>query len=400
MKRLLFVLLLAPRLLAAADSTTVIRAAAMLDVRSGVLRAHPTIVIRGDRITAIRFDGKAPRNAKVIDLGDAVVLPGLIDTHVHLAWKPSPTDELALPGISKQAADDAKATLLAGFTTVRDLGSTGKADLLLRDAIARGALVGPRMLAAGPGIGAPGGACDRVFGGEAVAADAAQATQRVGEVIAAGADVVKICTGGGVIATNPNPKADMTADEVRAIVAAAKKSHRSVAAHAQGPQAIEAAVAGGVASIEHGGYLDLRLAQMMAKRGTYLVPTLYRVTFSIDNAPQNEALKKARELLEASFRNAVAARTPIAFGTDATVIPHGMNAREFAVLVRLGMTPAEAIRAATINAAALLGRSDLGELARGKRADIIAVSGSPLADVTTLERVAFVMHDGRVAKMP
>jgi len=391
-------------LAALSEPVTVIRARAMLDVRGGVLRERPVIVVRGDRIESVSFGAKkAPRGATVIDLGDAVLLPGLIDAHVHLAWKPSPQDELAVPGVSKQAADDARTTLLAGFTTVRDLGSTGRADLLLRDAIASGKLTGPRMLAAGPGLGAPGGACDQVFGGEATASDEAGFVARVEEVIAAGADVVKVCTGGGVVPVNPKPRNDLTAAQVRAIANAAKGHGRKLAAHAQGPDAINAAVDGGAASIEHGGYIDVTLAKKMREKNVWLVPTLYRLDFVVDNAVQNKApnaatLQTARDTMQRQFTEAWKAGVPVAFGTDATVIPHGTNARELSTLVRLGMPPLEAIRAATTNAATLLGIADVGELAAGKRADIIAVAADPLRDVTTLERVRFVMHDGRVVE--
>jgi len=382
----------------------VIRARAMLDVRGGTLRERPVIVVRGDRIESISFGAKkAPAGATVIDLGDAVLLPGLIDAHVHLAWKPSPQDELAVPGVSKQSADDARATLLAGFTTVRDLGSTGRADLLLRDAIASGKLSGPRMLAAGPGLGAPGGACDQVFGGEATASDEMGFVTRVEQVIAAGADVVKVCTGGGVVPVNPKPRNDVTASQVHSIAEAARRRGRKLAAHAQGPDAINAAIDGGAASIEHGGYIDATLAKKMRDKNVWLVPTLYRLDFVVDNAVENKApnaaaLQTARDTMQKQFTEAWKAGVPVAFGTDATVIPHGTNAREFAVLVRLGMPPLEAIRAATTNASALLGIDDIGELAPGKRADIIAVHGNPLRDVSVLEMTAFVMHDGKVVK--
>ena len=395
-------------LLAAAavkEPATVIRAKAMLDVTTGALRERPTIIVRGDRIESVSFGTKVkmPAGTKVIDLGDTVLLPGLIDTHVHLAWKPSPQDELALPGVSKQAAEDARKTLLAGFTTVRDLGSTAHADLLLRDAIAQGKLTGPRMLAAGPGLGAPGGACDRVFGGEAVAKDEAEFAARANEVIAMGADVVKVCTGGGVVPTNPKPPNDVNVAQVRAIVAAASKQGRKVAAHAQGTAAIDAAVEGGAASIEHGGFIDAATAKKMREKNVWLVPTLHRLDFVVDqsraaNAPNVAALETARDALKKAFSEAWQAGVPVAFGTDATVIPHGTNAHEFGVLVKLGMPPLEAIRAATTNAASLLGISDVGVIAAGKRADLIAVKGNPLQDVTVLENVQFVMHDGKVAK--
>jgi len=383
-----FILCAATTIAAFGQPLTVIRAKAMLDVRAGVMREHPNVLVRGDRIASVSFGTKfkLPAGAKVIDLGDAVLLPGLIDAHVHLAWAPADGDELVKPGINKQAANDARATLRAGFTTVRDLGSTKHADLLLRDAIARGELEGPRILAAGPGLGAPGGACDVVFGGEAVATDAAGFAKRTEEVIAAGADVVKVCTGGGVVAAGPNAKADLTVEQVQAIVDVARKHGLKVAAHAQGEKAIEVAVDGGVASIEHGGFITPRVAEKMRSKNVVLVPTLYRLT--LRNAP-------TRETQEKMFADAMKAGVPIVLGTDATVIPHGENAHEFAVLVRLGMSPLDAIRAATTNAAKLLGRDDIGEIAKSKRADLIAVSGDPLRDITTLEHVTFVMKDGK-----
>jgi imidazolonepropionase-like amidohydrolase len=369
-----------------------LRAGALLDVDSGELRQHPVVVVRGNTITAVSFGTtETPPGAEVIDLGDAVLMPGLIDAHVHLAWAPREGDVLVQPGITRQAADDARATLFAGFTTVRNLGSTNGADLLLRDAIARGEIVGPTILAAGAGLGSPGGACDLVFGGEAVASDAAGFAMRAEQVITAGADVVKVCTGGGVIAEDAKASPDLTVEHVRAIVAASNARGRKVAAHAQGTAAIEVAIDGGVASIEHGGFISSNLADKMQRLGVWLVPTLYRLEFT--EAASGEAQRQ-------HFAAAVRAGVPVAFGTDAPVIPHGTNAREFDVLVRLGLSPLDAVRAATTNAAALLGRPDIGSLATGSRADIIAAAGHPLRDVGELEHITYVMCGGRTCVRP
>ena len=374
------------------DADVAIRAGALVDVEAGVVRRNPLVLVKGDRIVSVSYGTAAPRGVKLIDLGDAVLLPGLIDAHVHLAWQGSTTIN-----------DDAKTTLQAGFTTVRNLGSTGRTDLALRDAIARGEVEGPRMLAAGPGIGAPGGACDRVFGGEAVAKDTAEFAQRAEEVIAAGADVVKVCAGGDVIPRDPGERADVTAEQLRAIVEVAARHGKKVAVHAQSEPAIRAAVEAGVASIEHGGYITPELAQQMRAKHIYLVPTLARLDFVVENAEKNKApnaatLAKRRDTLGARFTDAVKAGVEVALGTDATVLPHGQNARELATLVRLGMSPMDALRAATVNAADLLGRTDVGSIATGKRADLIAVATNPIADITTVQNVRFVMKDGRVVK--
>jgi imidazolonepropionase-like amidohydrolase len=333
----------------------------------------------------------------VFDLGDAVVVPGLIDAHTHLAWAapegaPTPAGQ-----------DEARATLEAGFTTVRNLGSTGRADVLLRDAIREGRVKGPRMLAAGPGIGAPGGACDRVFGAEAVLAPPADPAALVERLVAGGADVIKVCAGGGVISREPG-KAELTRAQLSAIVAAAHRRGRRVAAHAQGPEAIANAVAAGVDSIEHGAFIDVASARRMARRHVVLVPTLYRLDWSLQQARARSAgdaqlatLTEARAQAHQHVRQAIRAGVPVALGTDATVIPHGQNARELAVLVELGLTPLQAVRAATVDAARLLGlERDVGALAVGLRADLVAVDGNPLEDVRVLEKVRFVMKDGQV----
>lgn len=389
-----------------APATIAVRAARLLDVETGTLREKQVVLVAKGRIVSVGPAGtvKLPARTAVIELGDATLLPGLIDAHTHLAWMPqaapSPGATPALPGL-----EEARTTLLAGFTTVRNLGSTGRADVRLRDAIRDGRAEGPRVLAAGPGIGAPGSACDNVFGGEAVVTRPDRLASLVTRLVDEGADVVKVCAGGGVIASEPGA-AELTREQLETIVARAHQLERKVAAHAQGPQAIANAVAAGVDSIEHGAFVDEATAREMARRGTYLVPTLYRIDWALEQARAADpasrrvaTLQAARTQARAHVRRAIQAGVPIALGTDATLFPHGLNARELAVLVEVGLSPLEAVRSATLHAARLLGlEREVGSVAPGKRADLVAVDGDPLRDVRTLERVRFVMKDGRVVK--
>jgi imidazolonepropionase-like amidohydrolase len=331
-------------------------------------------------------------------------MPGLIDAHTHLAWA-APAGA-APAGAALPGTDEAHTTLMAGFTTVRNLGSTGRADILLRDAIAKGSVPGPRMLAAGPGIGAPGGACDQVFGGEAVARPETDLAALVERLIEGGADVIKVCAGGGVISSQPGA-AELSRAQLAAIVAAAHRRGRKVAVHAQGPEAIANAVAAGVDSIEHGAFVDEAGAREMKRQGIVLVPTLYRLDWALEQAraaaepapARVAALTKARDEAQAHVRRAIALGVPVALGTDATVFPHGLNARELAVLAGLGLSPSRAVRAATLDAARLLGlEREVGAIAPGLRADLIAVDGDPLLDLRALEKVRFVMKDGQVVK--
>jgi imidazolonepropionase-like amidohydrolase len=383
--------------IAAADRVIVLRPEAILDVEAGRRLPGQRAVVRGGRIEALLDPASPlPEGAEVIDLPGLTLLPGLIDAHVHLAWASAG----ALAG-----RDEARATLDAGFTTVRNLGSTGWADLALRDAIERGQVPGPRMLIAGPALGLKGGVCDSVFQGEGAVTSAAEAVAKVRDLIGRGVDVVKLCAGGGVIPSAADAEAiEFSEEQIRAVVAEAHRLGRKVAAHAQGPKAIANAVRAGVDSIEHGSLIDEAGARLMKERGVFLVPTLHRLDYVYEQARAGgaspEQLKRraeGRETAQQRLRSAVTLGVPIAFGTDATVIPHGTNAREFEALKAIGLSPAEAIRSATINPAKLLGWGDrIGAVRPGLLADVIAVDGDPLQDVTALQRVRFVMKGGAV----
>ncbi len=395
---------------ASAEVVIAIRAGRLLDVREGRLKENMVLLVRGERIEALGPASavQIPAGARVIDLSHATVLPGLIDAHTHLTWnaqsqRNTPPD-IAIPHEPLIGAGTARLTLLAGFTAARNLGSTGFSDLALRDAIAAGDVPGPRLRAASTGIGIPGGVCDAVFQGGGTAQGAEAVAQKVRDLIRAGADTIKLCAGGGVLATPRDAEAvEFTEEELRELVAVAHAAGLPVAAHAQGPQAIRRAVTAGVDSIEHGGLIDEELALQMKQKNIYLVPTLYRLEWRLENAEkrgvdpaQLERLRQAVAANQENIRRAIRVGVPIALGTDATVYPHGLNARELASLVRLGLSPLEALRAATLNAAALLRWSDdVGSLEAGKYADVIAVTGDPLQDITVLQEVKFVMKGGR-----
>jgi imidazolonepropionase-like amidohydrolase len=399
---------------------TVIRAGRVLDVRTGAMRANQAIVIDGDKITQIIPSADAPASGVdvTIDLPDATLLPGLIDAHTHLTFELGSLGYAGL-GISTarealRGARNARVTLEAGFTTVRNLGARDYADIALRDAINDGDVVGPRIIASGPALGITGGHCDEnllppVFHreGDGVA-DGVEAVQhKVREVIKYGADVIKICATGGVLSKGDDPNASQyTLEEMKAIVADAHRLGRKVAAHAHGAEGVRWASEAGVDSIEHGHFMDDAAIATMKKNGTYLVPTLFLTEYMqqhLENSGVPEFSKrKMREVAAAAplnVKKAFAAGVKVAFGTDAAVYPHGLNAGEFHVYVKLGMTPLAAIQTATINASDLLGTKFLvGSLEPGKFADVIAVDGDPTKDVTILEHVKFVMKGGAVYK--
>jgi imidazolonepropionase-like amidohydrolase len=398
-------------------SRTVIRAGHLLDVRTGKTLANQAIVIEDGKIVSVGPDSGAAAGATVIDLSGKTVLPGLIDAHTHLTYDPRfGYDRLAisLPREALIGAKNARITLLAGFATVRNLGAQEFSDIALRDAINAGDVPGPRIDASGPALSITGGHCDdnmlpyEWHATEVGVADGVENVQhKVREIIKYGADVIKVCATGGVLSLGDNPQASQfTQEELRAIIADAHRLGRKVAAHAHGAQGILWATEAGVDSIEHGSYIDDAGIAAMKQHGTYLVPTLYLSDWFLENAPKTgvppQMLAKGREVMPAARKNiahAFASGVKVGFGTDAAVYPHGLNAHEFAVMVKLGLTPLQSIQAATVNDADLLGWSDkVGVIEPNHYADIIAVDGDPLADVTTLERVKFVMKGGVVYK--
>jgi imidazolonepropionase-like amidohydrolase len=310
-------------------------------------------------------------------------------------------------------AKNARLTLEAGFTTVRNVGANGYADIALRDAINEGLVPGPRIMASGPALSISGGHCDQNLlpyewhAKSDGAADGVEGVQhKVREIIKYGADVIKICATGGVLSKGDDPRASQyTLEEMKAIVADAHRLGRKVAAHAHGAQGIAWAAEAGVDSIEHGSYIDDEGIRVMKEHGTYLVPTQYLADWMRENATRiglpamyAEKMKSVTAVSRQNVTKAIHAGVKIAFGTDAAVYPHGLNAHEFAVYVQMGMTPLEAIRTATVNAADLLGWDKIGSLEAGKFADIIAVDGDPTKDVTLLQSPVFVMKDGVVYK--
>jgi imidazolonepropionase-like amidohydrolase len=304
--------------------------------------------------------------------------------------------------------------LEAGFTTVRNVGAEGFSDVALRDAIDAGDIPGPRLRVSGPPLSITGGHCDnnllpfQFHASSEGAADGVEAVQhKTREIIKYGADFIKVCATGGVLSKGDDPRhSQYTQEEMKAIVADAHRLGRRVAAHAHGAEGIRWAAEAGVDSIEHASYIDDAAIAAMKQHGTYLVPTLYLGDWFLENAEKlhvpAELLAKGKAVMPAARTNlahAFASGVKVAFGTDAAVYPHGMNAHEFAVMVKLGMTPLGAIQAATLNAADLLGWPDkVGSVEAGKWADLIAVDGDPLQDVTTLERVKFVMKGGEVVR--
>lgn len=390
----------------------VIRAARLLDVRAGQLVQPGVVVIEGERILSVG-ENNLPAGADTIDLGDMTLLPGLIDMHTHLnydlgeGWTTRPAIETpalnALRGVPY-----ARATLLAGFTTVRDLGaSLGFADIALARAIERGWVEGPRMITAGHAISITGGHCEVtgfapgiLEGGpeEGVADGVAEVLKAVRYQIKHGARVIKVCATAGVLSfEGPSGAPQYSIEELRAIVEEAERHGLKVAAHAHGTEGIKNAIRAGIHSIDHGSILDDEAIRLMVEHGTYLVPTVFQWYLPYDLPPllaeKNDYVKG---FVDASVRKAIAAGVKIALGTDAGVFEHGLNGREFAAYVERGMSPLEAIRSATLNAADLLGVDDRGSLEPGLLADIVAVPGDPLQDIRVLEDVRFVMKGGRI----
>jgi len=416
---------------AAAPKVVVIHAGALLDKPGQAPRGASTIVVRGGKIEAVKDGFAAPESvgaagAKVVDLRDQFVLPGLIDSHVHI-FSDDDKFRARMESNNRDDEDDmvigidnARRTLEAGFTTIRDLGSDIHAVTALRDGINNGLLTGPTIVAAGRAISVTGGHGDGSNNlnrdlaeiahqhAENVCNGAEDCRRAVRSQIGQGADVIKFTATGGVLSNVAGGLgAQMFEDEMKAVVETAHMFGRKVAAHAHGTDGIVGALNAGVDSIEHGTFGNAQTDALFKKTGAYFVPTMLAPKTALDQARagarSKASLEKAEVTAKVAMENhkrAIASGVKIAFGTDTGVSAHGDNAKEFALMVSVGMSPAEAIKAATVNAADLLGRSaSIGTLEPGKDADIIAVAKSPLSDVTELERTTFVMHRGAVAKV-
>ena len=403
----------------------VLKAAHLFDSLSGNLRSDAVIVVQGKTILAVGAAAPLPPDAQVFDLGDATLLPGFIDAHVHLSDESGPDwyldfyhrlmrfpAEQALYG-----AHYARVTLQAGFTTVRDVGSKDYVAVGLRNAIAAGVIEGPRMLVSNYAIGATGGHADQApYPPERIApkgpingvcSGPEECREAVRYQLKYGADLIKFMPSGGVLSlADPVDNPQLTQEEMNAIVSEAHNWGRKVAAHCHGDRAARMAVAAGVDSIEHGTFLKDDTLLEMKKKHVYLVATLFAgvwVGAHLDKLPEPIAAKARAAAAQAQtmFQHAVKLGTPIALGTDAGVEPHGLNAREFSLMVNNGLTPAQALIAGTAHGADLLGIADrVGTLSTGKLADIVAVAGDPLADIKTTEHPLLVMKDGVIVQVP
>jgi len=397
---------------------TLIRTGHLLNVRTGAEPAAQTILVVGDRITAIAPTAETPAKPgdREVDLTQYTVLPGLMDVHTHLTMMTDfdPFWELTMTP-AKEAivgVENAKVTLEAGFTTVRNVGAGSFTDVALRDEINAGRIPGPHMQVSGPPLGITGGHMDENLlpweyhvHADGVADGIPEVQHKVRENIKYGADLIKIGATGGVLSKGDDPQASQyTLEEMQAIVADAHRLGRKVAAHAHGAQGILWATEAGVDSIEHGSYINDEDIALMKQKGTYLVPTAYLIDWLRENGNlppiYRQKMLDVSAVVKANHKRAIAAGVKIALGTDAAVYPHGLNAHELDVYVnQFGMTPLAALQSATLNAADLMGWSDrVGEIAPGKWADMIAVDGDPLKDVRILQHVPFVMKGGVIYK--
>jgi imidazolonepropionase-like amidohydrolase len=401
----------------------VVKTGRLIDPKAGTVVPGAVVVIEKGRVKAVGASLAIPAGAKVVDLSALTVLPAMMDCHTHLVGD-YVHDKDPLSDLKKSAADrafesvpNAKATLDAGFTTVRDVGTyRAFVDVAMRDAIARGDFPGPRMFVAGAYLTITGGGgaitgfapdvalpWDLRFG---IADGVDQVRQRVRDISQHDVDLIKVLATGAFLTHGSNPHAvEYTYDEIRAAVEEAAHKGLKVAAHAHSAEGIKIAVKAGVASIEHGTYLDDEGIRLMKEHGTYLVADIYDAEWirqgSAAGYPEDFANKQpeADEIQRQAFRKAVQAGVKIAFGTDVSNFPHGLNARQFAWQVKYGQTPMQAIHSATVGASDLIGRdNDAGSLEPGKHADLIGVAGDPLQDVRALENVVFVMKDGKVSK--
>jgi imidazolonepropionase-like amidohydrolase len=411
-----FALALLAAAAAHAQAITVIKAGRLVDVMAGKVLNDQVIVIADDRIREVgpASSVKVPDGALVVDLSTSTVLPGLVDTHTHLTSDPTQPPYhgfgKSLPRIALKGAANARATLLAGVTTVRDVGATGFTDVALRDAINDGDVPGPRMFVSGPALGITGGHCDDnllapefkyetdgVFNG----ADGVRLGVR--RNVKYGADLIKYCGTGGVFSKGDTPGGQQyTVEEVTALIDEAHMHGRRVAVHAHGASGIKVAIRAGVDTVEHASLIDDEGIALAKKNGTFLSMDIYNTDYTQSEGPKRgeleEFLRKDREIGETqreNFRKAVKAGVKLTFGTDAGVYPHGDNPKQLAIMVKYGMTPMQALQAATTVGADALGRKDdIGAIAPGHFADVIAVRGDPLADIREMQHVRFVMKDG------
>lgn len=405
-----------------APKIVAIKAGRLIDVENGRVLTNQLIIVENDRIKSVGANSKIPDGATVIDLSNATVMPGFIDTHTHITGD---TDGNYYDRFRKSFVDaaitvhlNARKTLDAGFTTIRDLGSEGFVDVALRNAINAGKIPGPRMQCSGYYIGSTGSHGDEVgfspwlasrmpaeMSGIADGPDAVR--KKVRYLIKYGAEVIKFGASAGVLTEEASVGApQFTLEEMNAIVDEARMHGIKACAHAHGTEAIKMAIKAGVASVEHGSFLDDEGIRLMKERGTYLSADIYNddyimAEFAKMGFPQIilDKEKLVGRTQRENFKKAVLAGVKIAYGTDAGIYPHGWNAKQFAKMVEWGQTPMQAIQSATINSADLLGWKDkIGSIAPGKYADIVAVSADPLANITALENVSFVMKGGTVYK--
>lgn len=417
-----YLVLFAPYL--SAQQQTVLKCGTLIDTEAATLRSKQLIVIDDQRITAIRAGDQYLGEARVVDLSEYTCLPGLIDMHVHLTngdltkmYVEKFT--LGVPDLVFMAARNAQITLMAGFTTVRNLGDRGEITAALRKAIDKGLVIGPRIFTAGKSLATTGGHADPTNGYraglradpgpvEGVVNSVADARKAVRQRYKNGADLIKITATGGVLSQAKNGQNPQFFDEeLAAIVATAASYGFKVAAHAHGVEGMQRAIRAGVASIEHGTFMDAATMRLMKKHGTYLVPTILAGDFvakkaKIDGYFPDIVRPKAAAIgpkIQATFGRAYRAGVKIAFGTDSGVSAHGDNAQEFALMVEAGMPAMQAIVSATTNAAQLLDmRAQLGSISVGKYADVVAVKGNPVEDITLLENIGFVMKAGKIVK--
>jgi imidazolonepropionase-like amidohydrolase len=404
---------------------TALQCGHLIDTANGKTLGETTIVIEGGRIKEVVSGVRPPAGAKVIDLSTQTCMPGLIDAHTHLTQETSRSEYVDkfrwnIADYAIRSTVYARRTLLAGFTTVRNLGDQTNESVSLRNAINAGIIPGPRIYTAGKAIGSTGGHADPTNGyrkdiagdptpTEGVINSVEDAVKAVRHHYKLGDDVIKIMPSGGVLdESSSGDNAQMTLDEIKAVVATAHDYGFAVAAHAHGAEAIRRAVLGGVDSIEHGTYMDADDMKLMVEHGTWYVPTIIAGDFVARQSkvpgyyPPQIAAKAAAigPLIQATAGRAYKAHVKIAFGTDAAVYPHGQNAHEFELMVGAGMPPMFTIQAATISAAQLLRHDkDLGTVTAGKIADVVAVPGNPIDDISLMKRVSFVMKDGVVYKL-